>query len=182
MSQAKNSGADPTTASLDQIRNILVGDQERATQKRFKDIEDRMARDLATLRKTLEKKSAEMAAEYDAELEGIAAELEAASATGAQTNKAQAQKVVDVQKHLDAKIAKLSERVTRLTKQQSEDLKTRLAALREELVGRLDELSEEVETGFEELRASSVDKDELSSFFAEFALKLTGRKQIRLNQ
>ena len=181
MSQAKNSGADPTTASLDQIRNILVGDQERATQKRFKDLEARMVKDVAAVRKDLEAKQAEMAAEYDAEIEAMAAELEAANATGAQTSKAHTQKIVDAQKHLDGKIAKLSERVTRLTKQLADDGKTRHKTLAAEMGERCDTLAEELETGFEELRGSSVDKEELSAFFAEFALKLAGKKQIRLN-
>ena len=137
---------DATTASLDQIQNIITGDQERENKKRFKTVEDRLGKEVSDLRAELKK---------------------------------QLQKQAEIGKAFDAKLAEVTERHSRELKRLASDQKLASETLKEEIVVSYNELGEENELGLQEIRDTMVCKEDLSGFFAEIALKLVNKKQIR---
>ncbi|MDF1799531.1 MAG: hypothetical protein P1V81_10175 [Planctomycetota bacterium] len=137
-------------SSLDQIRNILTGDQQRDAKQRFKSIEERLGKETEALRKDMRERLSKLAAKVEADHAALKSELAKASKQG------------------EARDDALAERIERLSDELSTDLREGLDALRLELNARCDALG----TALSELSARSVPRTELADLFQDLAARI----------
>ncbi len=166
---------DETANSLDQIRNILIGEKDRQDKKNFKDLHARLAKESQSMRAELSRSIDEVEAVAEKERVALRKELEQEVAARVEGQTSSARRLSDAAKRFDEKLAKLAEKQKAALDKLNDKLQAELAAQHEEFSARY----EEIEAAVEELQATTVGKEDLSSFFANIALELVDKKQIR---
>jgi len=137
-------------SSLDQIRQILTGDQERDAKQRFKSIETRLGKEVDSLRADMRGRLSELSAKHAADLAALRKQLAEAQAAD------------------EARDDALAERIERLGDELAADFRERHEALRQEANARCDALA----AAIAELSTRSVPRGELAGLFHELATRL----------
>jgi len=137
-------------SSLDQIRNILTGDQQRDAKQRFKSIETRLGKEVDALRIDLRERLTKLAEKNSSDLATLRTELAEAYKQGESRDDA------------------LAERIERLGDELATEFRERQDAVRIELNARCDALG----AAIAELSARSVPRTELADLFNELAARI----------
>jgi len=168
---------DLSAANLDQVRNILFGDQARDNKKRFAQLEARMSKEITSIRSDLVKRIEGLERNVSKDHEALSKRLHDEIVERSDSNKVLSKQLADAVKGIESKLAQLQETGAKSAR----DLRSHLDKQLEELVTRFDEryeeLSAEVDAELEDLDEKKVAKEDLSSLFADAALRLVDKKK-----
>ncbi len=164
---------EPSPDSLEKIRDILFGEQVRASEKRVAALSDRFAGLTNDLRGELLARLQSLETFARDETGSLGKRL-AEQATAAEAFK------TDTTEQLEALRAEFDERLTRLSREQAEELSglrrqllEQSQTLRDEISARVAELQAVVAAELTELRGAKVERSALSSMFADLAVRLS---------
>jgi hypothetical protein len=165
-------GEAPEGANVDKIRDILFGSQMRDYEKRFIRLEERLAKDAASLREDTKKRLDTLEGFVHQEVESLGERLknEKVERTDAlkdlerETNEA-SKSLEKKHSHLDDEVAKGMAEVRARILEQSKALSSEIEAKHRELTAALDR---EVQT----LQGDKTDRRALADLFTEVALRL----------
>ncbi len=159
--------------NVDKIRDILFGGQMRDYDRRFRQMEERQAKELARYHEALEQRISSLESFVRKELDKLAARdlqeknerkqaLKAIDQAAAKLEKSLRQELADQEAELSREAMEIRNQIHELSKSQTESLLKAQRELNESLEGESARLYEE-----------KVSRDELSGFFKEVALRLT---------
>ena len=174
MSQGKTRSQNGPDANLDQIREILFGEQTRDQSKRLVAFEKETAANFAALRKEFKEGIGALSAELTDHLADLTKQLKEESAARGANEKSVAQSLKQLSATLDRRATSLEERLASREKQLRAEIAKTREVLEAEDVRRYDELHAYIDEELEDVRTAHADRVELAEFFQELSLRLKG--------
>ena len=175
----KLSRADEVTgSSIDQLREIIFGAQLREYERRFAQMESRLATDLAQVREEVRARLTALEHHVRNEFESVAVELRATQQSRAVEERRLAESIIDVAKQAEDRIAALADQVTGETRDLRVQLREQVRAITDDVERRHAEVLELQERDAAELRDGKADRADLSAVFMEVALRLRGESVV----
>jgi len=180
--EAAKAQTQQTSGNIDQIRDILFGNQVREYDKRFTDLEDRLGKKLLDLRtettKRFESLENYMKSQFDALAEQMHEEKEERVAGDKHLDKDLKEAVAALEK----KLAKASEQQVKNEKEFRQQLLDLSKTLREELRQNVEDLAAMVQRHVENLRNAKTDRAALAALFMDLAMQLNSEAVPNLNK
>jgi chromosome segregation ATPase len=159
--------------NLDTVRDILFGGHMRSVEGRIARIEERLAREQAEMRASIDKSIGSLETFARTELEALGERLRTERAQRADELKALESAIKDALKNLDKRIAQLDE----ATSSADADLRSQVLERQREAAANLkaatDNLTAELRLTERTLRAEKADISSLLSIFSNVAVKLS---------
>jgi hypothetical protein len=159
--------------NLDTVRDILFGGHMRSVEGRIARIEERLAREQAEMRASIDKSLASLETFARTELEAHGERLRAERAQRTDDLKALEASIRDALKNLDKRLAQLDE----ATSSADADLRSQVLERQREAAANLkaatDNLTAELRLAERTLRAEKADISSLLSIFSNVAVKLS---------
>ena len=159
--------------NLDKVRDILFGGQMRSHEKRFSRLEDRLTKDIMTLREETRKQFESLESYMRNEVESLLTRLKTEQSERAEAVKELTEGLKEASASLERKLSQLDERLDKNTRDLRQQILTQSKDLTEEIRRKSDALSEALDESARELRTDKVDRSSLSDLFAEMAMRLT---------
>lgn len=162
----------PGVESLDQVRDILFGGQMRDYDKRFAQLEDRLAREAVVLREEIKKRFESLENYIKSEIEAVSDRL-----------KSERDERNSAVKELNRELRDLTRTSEKKNEQFDSHLVKAQRELRQQILDQTKLLSEEIQTKYAEmtatlaresqsLRADKTDRSALASLLTEMAMRL----------
>ncbi len=169
---ASDGNQDVSASSLNKVRDILFGEQAKASEKKIGTVERKLAKDLQDLRKDLLKRLDSLEAYTNQELEASDERFAESQGESSTFQKEVKRQIAELSKTLEQKTTQLDRAIRELRQQILDQSK----GLRDELGAKAEELSAEIDAEVEELREVKIDRVALSALFADLAVKLGDKK------
>ena len=167
------SAAPDQPESLDTVRDILFGGHMRSVEGRIARIEERLAREQAEMRASIDKSIASLETFARTELDALGERLRAERAQRTDELKTLESSIKDALKNLDKRLAQLDE----ATSSADADLRSQVLERQREAAANLkaatDTLTAELRLTERTLRAEKADISSLLSIFSNVAVKLS---------
>lgn len=154
MSEDQNPQDDGARQHLEQIRELLFGEEQRSTKKRLKKTESRLEGELSALAERLQARLVELDAQAREGRAALAERLDALRAHGE-----------TVEQETGESLTALSRSLERLGERQTQQLQE----LRDELHAAMRDLGQRVERSLEVLDARKTDRELLARLLADVA-------------
>jgi hypothetical protein len=178
-SAPERSTADAASGSnIDQLREIIFGEQLREYERRFARMEERLAKDLADLRTEFRDRCTALERYARDEFESVTVELRATQQSRAVEERRLSESIAHVAKEAEERIAGLDDRVTTEHRDLRVQLREQTKALADDLQRRHADLLALVERDAAELRDGKADRTALSALLMEVALRLRGESVV----
>lgn len=178
--QSGDSGVAGIGNNVDKIRDILFGSQMRDYEKRFTRLEERMIKEVNTLREESRKRSDSIEDYIKKEMESMGDQLKEEQSARIESDKELAKELEDATKAFEKKTGKLDEQQSK----NSRDLRQQILDLSKDLSDDIRKKHEETAAVLEqlaqELRSEKLDRAALSELFVEMAMRLSGDSAIDL--
>jgi chromosome segregation ATPase len=159
--------------NLDTVRDILFGGHMRSVEGRIARIEERLAREQAEMRASIDKSLGSLETFARAELEALGERLRTERAQRADELKALESGIREAIRNLDKRLAQLDE----ATSSADADLRSQVLERQREAAANLkaatDNLTSELRLAERTLRAEKADISSLLSIFSNVAMKLS---------
>ncbi len=168
----KKDPGDPTTQSLDKVRDILFGQQVRESEKRFGRIEDRLQKELAEAREQFAKRMSAVEAFIKSEVDALSDRAKAEQTERVKADRELAAELESTGKALEKKLSDLDGRTTEALRDIRKLILEQSKALRDEQQRNHAELSAALKAAAAELRHEKADRLTLAELFMESAVKL----------
>ncbi|MGQ0647095.1 MAG: hypothetical protein ACT4P7_05960 [Gemmatimonadaceae bacterium] len=160
------------TGNVDKIRDILFGSQMRDYDRRFAATEERLQRESGNLREDLGRRMLATEQYLRAELDALTGSLKAEERDRLQGVREAMDTLAMLNRELSDRISALAEQ----TSQQQRELRALLQdaqrTLGDELARRGDEAADALRREASDLRAAKADRTALAAMFADFAQRL----------
>ena len=167
-----------SAGNVDQIREILFGGQMREYSRRFAQLEERLAQDLARTAQEMEARIGSVENFARGELERLGEKLQQERKARLAALQEFDQQLAKLNNNLSAGIDRLNadtgSALTRVRQELSDEvtqMQTRLRDQQEELQGKLDQQTRQ-------LQEDKVDQSDLADVFNEFGMRLRGEFSI----
>jgi hypothetical protein len=165
-------------SSIEQLREIIFGEQLREYERRFARMEARLATDLAEIREEVRARFTALEQHVRNEFESVAVELRATQQSRAVEERRLSEAIIDAAKEAEDRFGALNDLVTRETRDLRAQLREQTKAITDDVQRRHAELLELHERDAAELREGKADRTDLSALFMEVAARLRGESVI----
>lgn len=172
------STAGEVSGSIDQLREIIFGQQLREYESRFARMEARLATDLAEIREDVHRRFTALEEHVRNEFDSVTVELRAAHQSRAIEERRLSEAILDTGKKAEDRIAALTEAVTTETRDLRAELREQTKAITDDVQRRHAELRALLEQEAADLREGKADRSDLSELFMEVAVRLRGESVI----
>lgn len=177
-----SSTAHATSESLDKVRDILFGAQQRDADKRFSRMEERITIGLNELREEFRKRLDVLEQFIKKETQSLAERLKNETSQRADSDKAIRQELKDSNGELAAKLSQLDDRFVESQRTLREELLEQSKSLRDEARAGQVELQEIVARVMNELRSDKADRKHLAQLFNDMAVQLSLDEQTAVHK
>jgi DNA repair exonuclease SbcCD ATPase subunit len=177
----KSQGVDEG-ASIEQIRDILFGAQIRDFEKRFARVEQRLIKEITSLKDESRKRFDSLESYIGKEVESLSDRLKAEQDKRTESVKELSGQLKDTNKLLEKRAGKLDDQLGKSSRELRQQILEQYKNLSDEIQQKHEETSVMLEQLAQELRAEKVDLATLSELFAEIALRLNDNLASKLKQ
>jgi len=179
--QKVTGGEEAAGASMEQIRDILFGAQMREVEKRFVRLEERLTKEVNSLRDETGKRFDSLENYLGKELESLTDQLKAEQDKRAETVKELSGNLQDTNKSIEKNVSRLDDHLSKNARELRQQILDQHKRLSDEIREKHRETVNTLEQLAQELRAEKVDLAGLSELFAEMALRLKENLAAKLN-
>lgn len=178
-SQKSPVGAGLTEAgNMDKIRDILFGSQARDYEKRFSHVEQQLNREAAELKEELLKRIDALEAYVKQEIKDLNQRIKAESSARADSKEKLQREMKDSFESLGKKILQEQENLAEKSTQLRELILEQYKQLTAEILSKHEQASSHLKQIAQELDDTKVNRSDLSSFFLEIAMRLSGEENM----
>jgi len=174
-------GGEPAGASIEQIRDILFGAQMREVERRFVRLEERMTKEVNSLRDETRTRFESLENYLGKEIESLTDQLKAEQSKRAETFKELSGDLQDTNKSIEKNVGRLDDHLSKNARELRQQILDQHKRLSDEIRHKHEETVSLLEQLAQELRAEKVDLAGLSELFAEMALRLNENLAAKLN-
>jgi hypothetical protein len=174
-------GEEAGAASIEQVRDILFGAQMRDVEKRFSRLEERMTKEIISLRDETRKRFDSLENHLGKELESLADQLKAEKNKRTESVKDLTRNLQDTNKSVEKNISRLDDHLSKNARELRQQILDQHKSLADDIRQKHEETTHMLEQLGQELRAEKVDLSSLSELFAEMALRLNDNLAAKLN-
>ncbi|MCC7014266.1 MAG: hypothetical protein IT454_17030 [Planctomycetes bacterium] len=169
---------DPSTASLAKVRDLLFGEQLRSSERRMSGLEERIAKEIESVRVEVLKRLDGVEAATRRELEALSKRLKDQAQVGGEFQKDIGKQVGELGKALEKRAGQIETAQSRALAEVQDKLLDETKACRSELEIRAREIEEGVRAALDDMRAGKVDRTALAALLADLAVHIseTGKK------
>ena len=181
----KDSGKSPSVeegASIEQIRDILFGAQIRDFEKRFARVEQRLIKEVTSLKDESRKRFDSLESYIGKEVESLSDRLKAEQDKRTESVKELSGQLKDTNKLLEKRAGKLDDQLGKSSRELRQQILEQYKSLSDDIRQKHEETSVMLEQLAQELRAEKVDFATLSELFAEIAVRLNDNLASKLKQ
>lgn len=177
----KNSSKDATPAgpvegeaNLDQVRNILFGNQQRELEKRIHALEERWNREHEETREDARRRIESLETYVKGEVNSLMDKIKAEARDRKETFKEVTRDLRDLQKSLEKRLSSLDNSTDKSSRELREQLLEQSNSLRDEIRQVNAKISEAIDREVSALDDRKVTRGALAEMFTEVALRLNG--------
>lgn len=163
---------DGGTESLEKVRDILFGAQNRETDKRFKRIEDRVEHECRELRDEFRKRLDSLEQYFRGEVQSLTDRIRTEQKERTAAVKDLSKEIIGAVKEMEHKVADLDDRGEATNSEIRKQVLDQSKTLRDEIDGAKKQLATVQEQLASDLRSEKVDRNTLGDLFSELALRL----------
>jgi len=160
--------------SMDKIRDILFGNQARDYEKRFAKMENRVAQEAAELKAELLKRVDALEGYVKQEIKDINNRIKNESNDRADAEKSIQQGMKDNFEKLNKKLVAEEENLAKKSTELREQILEQSKTLSDEILSKHDHAANNLRQTAEDLDDAKVNRSDLSGFFLEIAMRLSG--------
>ncbi|NNF99174.1 MAG: hypothetical protein HKM93_07335 [Desulfobacteraceae bacterium] len=181
--QAPTDSTNPTGAtdigSMEKIRDILFGQQIRESEKRFAKIEERLVFETSELRDELKKRFDSLEQYVKNEIKSIMDRNTADSEHRSDNERQLKENIRKVSSDLDHKLKLVDNRLEKNSKDLRDQILEQSKSLLDNLQKYHEQSSQMLTQTAQELRDNKVDRSDLSDWFSELSLRLSGDRTLK---
>jgi DNA repair exonuclease SbcCD ATPase subunit len=164
--------------SLDKVRDILFGSNMRDYEKRFSQLEERLAKEAAELRAETKRRLDALEAYAKREIDALNDRLKSEHTERVEREKEATHEVRDFIKSSEKKLTHLDESLTKAQRELREHMLNQSKDLSEEISRKADAVAAALERAVKELRTEKTDRLALASLFTEVAMRLNNQLKL----
>ena len=163
--------------SMDKIRDILFGNQARDYENRFIQMEEQLTREAADLRQELVKRIDTLESYIKQEIKDINQRIIRESQERSDTADAIRKEIKENVESLNKKLLNDEENLARKTTELREQILEQSKTLSAEILSKYEQTSTDLKKSAAALDDAKVNRSDLSGFFLEIAMRLSGDDQ-----
>jgi len=167
-----------SSADIDELRELVFGGQLREYERRFARMEERMAKELTSVREEVRDRCTALERYLRDELESITVELRANQQSHAVEERRLSQSIMDVAKGAEERMAALNDLVTKQQRELRAQLLDQSRSITDDVQRRHADLLARAQRDAAELREGKADRIALSALLMEVALRLRGESVV----
>ena len=160
-------------SNLGQVRELLFGNQIRDIDHRFARMEERLAKEVASLKSDVKTRQDSMELFVRNELEALSEAIQEEQSERTQALKEVSKELTKTANALEKKLTKLDEKLKKTERTMSQHILDQVNGLREELQEKAAQLEATIEREAGILDDSKTDRAALGALLQEMALRLT---------
>jgi len=169
------SGGDIVGAgNVDKIRDILFGSQMREYERKFQRMEERIGKEISSLREESSKRIDSLESYVNKELEALGDRLKGEQSQRTEAVEELTAEIAKAAKLLEKKIGELEDTLGKNTRDLRQQILDQSKTLSGDIGKRYEETNEALDRAAGELREDKVDRSALSEMLTELALRLSG--------
>ncbi|MDH3455610.1 MAG: hypothetical protein OER90_02105 [Gemmatimonadota bacterium] len=173
--ESSEDGVNPG-AHLEQVRNILFGENLRTYEERLARLEKHLMQEHGELRDATDARFDALESHLRQELGAVSTRLEGEGVTRTETLKSLTREFRETLKTLEKRVDKLDDGTSKMGTDLRQHTAEQIKALSVQLREQSNTLSTLLERKFEELRTEKADRMSLAAVFAEMATRLSDKK------
>ncbi|MCD6328034.1 hypothetical protein J7M28_10850 [bacterium] len=154
--------------SLDSVRNILFGAQQRDAERRFARLEKKVKKDISDLKEEIGKRMGSLETHFRGEVESLSSLLKADQERLEEHANASTQRLSDIEKTA----AKHSELVSNSLREIRQQILDQSKTLRDEIFEKCEKISATLDREAKDLQDAKVDRSMLGTLLAEMGMRL----------
>lgn len=159
-------------ASLDKVRDILFGAQSREFEKRFSLLENRLLEESRALRQELIRSFDDLKAHMNQEVQGLIEQLHQEQGQRATNIQDMGQVVKNVESQLSQRVTELTQQASNQFRTLGTDLQEQKAELMEQHQQAIDRIETQHRQAVRDLQSEKTDRAALAEMLMEVALRL----------
>ncbi len=159
--------------SMDQIRDILFGNQARDYENRFSKMEQTLVRESAELKDELLKRIDALETYIKQEIKDINERIKNESNDRADSHQAIRREMKDGFESITKKLLKDEENLSKKSTELREQILEQSKTLSEQILSKYDQAENNLKQAADELNDMKVNRSDLSGFFLEIAMRLS---------
>jgi len=164
--------------NVDKIRDILFGSQMRDYEKRFIRLEDRMQKEISSLKEDLLKSFETLERYMKREFELLNEHQEKEQNDRSTAIQKVSEDLKDASQLMENKISQVEDKLNKRARELHEQLLTQSKNLSEEIRQKHEAISELLEKEAQELRLDKVNRADLSELFMEMAMRISNKADV----
>lgn len=188
IAHAETSGGSQASASmlggagnLEKVKEILFGSQSREYEKRFVRLEDRMQKEISSLKEDLSKSFASLESYMKKEFELLNERQIKDQNDRSAGDQRLTEELKNVSQTLENKVLQLEEKFNKRSRELHEQILTQSRNLSDEIRQKHETISELLDKEAHELRVDKVERADLSELLMEMAMRLSNKSEVNLN-
>lgn len=167
--------------NVDKIRDILFGGQMREYEKRFIRLEDRMQKEISSLKEDLLKSFETLEHYMKREFELVNERQEKEQNDRSAAIQKISEDLKDASLLMENKISQVEDKLNKRARELHEQLLTQSKNLSEEIRQKHEAISELLEREAQELRLDKVNRADLSELFMEMAMRISNKADVNFD-
>jgi hypothetical protein len=176
----KNAAEASETASVDKIRDILIGNQMRDHERKFGVLEERLLKEMADLRDETSKRIDSIETYIRKEVESLSDRLKAEQDIRSESDQKTSKELHETAKTLSENIEKLDEKQGKDGRDLRQQLLEQSKNLSSEIREKHQESSTKLHQSVQELQGAKVDRFALSELLIEMAVRMSNELSEKL--
>jgi hypothetical protein len=176
----KNAADTSETASVDKIRDILIGNQMRDYERKFGFLEERLLKEMADLRDETSKRIDSIEVYIKKEVESLSDQLKAEQDIRSESDQKTSKELHDTAKTLSENIEKMDVKQSKDARDLRQQLLEQSKNLSSEIRKKHQESSTKHHQSVQELQAAKVDRFALSELLIEMAVRMSNELSEKL--
>ena len=167
--------------NVEKIRDILFGTQMREYDKRFTRLEDRMQKEVGSLKEEFLKSFESLEKYVKKEFEMLNERLEKEQDDRGSAVKKLTEDLKDYSSNLEKKILQTEDKLNKRSRELHEQILTQSKSLSDEIRQKHETVSEALDKEVNELRTDKVERADLSELMMEMAMRLSNKVEVNFN-
>ncbi|MEM7305169.1 MAG: hypothetical protein AAF682_00795 [Planctomycetota bacterium] len=167
--------SDPKEDNLEKVRDLLFGKEAQKSAKRITQLEQKVTRELADVRKDLKRQMDSLEDYVRGEIETLLERISDEKLAREAEKKELSARITETGRAVGKRVTALQDQTAANFREHRKQLLEQSKALRGEIEQGREELGAEVDEELAELRESSIPRAELAQFLADLAMKLGGK-------
>ena len=161
-----------TGESIDQIREILFGNQSRTIDDRFDKLNDRMSEAIGGLRSLLTERTDAISQRLEKEMHHLRGELEESRDDADQKRSDLNERLNSITNDLRQQVGSLSENLSAAERSLRSDMDNGLSALKQQLISQMDTVRDQLDANISQVSNASVARKSLSAALRELSERI----------